>query len=288
MTNAELTTRLGTLVREERRLTQEVLDLIREAERRRLHLELGYSSAYEWLVKAFGYSRAAAHRRIQAARLLDAVPEAREKLGEGRLHLSTMAQVQSMARKVERDGGRPLANRAELVRKVEGKSAEEAQSILFAHFPEVKPREALRSVGAEESKLSVVLGQEAVSNLRRVKELLSHSYPDASFAEVIALLAREFVERKAPEKKPASGSRPVTSPRKLALWRARGGCEFRDERTGRACGSRYQVEVDHIRPKALGGTDTPENLRALCKQHNLFEAERKLGRDFMRRFRARP
>ena len=287
MTNTELLAKLGALVREERKITEDILALIREAESRRLYLELGYASAYEWLVKAYGYSRAAAHRRIQAARLVAAVPEAREKLAEGSLNLSTLAQVQSAVQRAERDCGKSLAVRAALVRRVEGKSAEETQRILLAEFPGVKPKESLRIVSAEEAKLSVTLDEETLANLRRVKELLSHAKPNATFAELIAHLARDYVERKAPEKKPASGSRRVTSPQKLALQKARGQCEFRDEKTGKVCGSRHQVEVDHILPQALGGTDAPENLRCLCKQHNLYEAERKLGKEFMNRFRLR-
>ncbi|MGZ3684264.1 MAG: HNH endonuclease [Bdellovibrionota bacterium] len=285
MTNAELVTKLDLLVRSERRITDEILQLIREADRRQLHLELGYPNLYDWLEKGFGYSRGAAARRIQAARLLEAVPEARAKLEEGALNLSTLAQVQSAVRKAERECGKSLPLREELVRKVEGKSTDDVRKILAAEFPEQKPRETLRVFSEEEARLTIVLGEDGVENLKRAKELLSHALPDASYADIVAYALKMLVDKKAPEKKSAADTRSV---KKQALRRAAGRCEFKNEKTDTICGSRHQVEVDHVVPKALGGTDDPANLRCLCKQHNLFEAERKLGKEFMGQFRMRP
>lgn len=47
---------------------------------------------------------------------------------------------------------------------------------------------------------------------------------------------------------------------------------------GKRCSSRYQLQIDHRKPLALGGTDSVENLRVLCRVHNNFEA-RRLGID---------
>ncbi len=46
---------------------------------------------------------------------------------------------------------------------------------------------------------------------------------------------------------------------------------------GNKCGSTHDVEIDHIKPLSLGGGDEIENLRVLCREHNLFEAKRLLG-----------
>ncbi|MBX9768948.1 MAG: HNH endonuclease, partial [Bdellovibrionales bacterium] len=45
------------------------------------------------------------------------------------------------------------------------------------------------------------------------------------------------------------------------------GCQFRDA-AGRVCGSKFFLEVDHIRPKYVGGGNERANLRMLCKSHN--------------------
>lgn len=285
MSNIELLSKLKLLVREERKITQEILGLIREADRRRLHLEEGYPNIYDWLERGFGYSRGAAARRIQAARLLEAVPEARAKLEKGSVNLSTLAQVQSAVRRAERDCGKPLPLREKLVREAEGKSTDEVRKILAAEFPAQRPKGVpLKRLSEEEARLTIVLGEEGVENLKRARELLSHALPNASYAEIVAYALKLLVDKRAPEKKSAADTRSV----KLQILRkAKGRCEFRSETSGKICGGRDQVEVDHILPKALGGSDDPSNLRCLCKQHNLLEAERRLGREFMQQYRMR-
>ena len=61
------------------------------------------------------------------------------------------------------------------------------------------------------------------------------------------------------------------------MQKAKASCEFVDHTTGRVCGSTYQVEIDHIKPKAMGGTDEASNLRCLCRRHNLHMSEKNLG-----------
>jgi 5-methylcytosine-specific restriction endonuclease McrA len=51
---------------------------------------------------------------------------------------------------------------------------------------------------------------------------------------------------------------------------------------GRRCAARKFLEFDHWNPVARGGEATVENVRLLCRAHNLYEAERALGAEFMR------
>lgn len=72
---------------------------------------------------------------------------------------------------------------------------------------------------------------------------------------------------------------------KKQIWRRDGGaCTYKHPLSGKICGSRSQIEIDHIRPRALGGGDEVNNLRCLCRTHNLLMAERSLGIDKIRRF----
>ncbi|WP_415061509.1 HNH endonuclease [Bdellovibrio sp.] len=61
--------------------------------------------------------------------------------------------------------------------------------------------------------------------------------------------------------------------RRELFIRADHRCQFKS-RNGKTCGSTYQLQIDHIFPKALGGVDHPQNLRVLCRSHNLLMAER--------------
>ena len=88
--------------------------------------------------------------------------------------------------------------------------------------------------------------------------------------------------------KASSARKPLApSVRNSVFRRAHGVCEFRDAATGLRCAARLNLEVDHITPLALGGSDAPENLRVLCRSHNLFEAARWFGAEKLNSFRRR-
>ena len=308
MTNAELVFELKTASSDERVLTKKIVELIAEALRRRIWVERAYSSAHRWLVGAFGYSDSSAGRRLDAARILADVPDVAEKLATGELTLSSLSMVQAAFHQEEKRTGEKLTADAkqEVVKKVENQSSAGAARAVAAEFPDVSraPKESLKPAGADGWTLTVGLSTEQKASLDRARELLSHSHPGATWAEIISHLAGEHAKRCDPlaraEKRavrtakalemPQSfsatedslsqmpGASPLTrTARDSVLARAGGACEFIGPKNGSRCGGRVRVEVDHVQPRALGGTDEPGNLRCLCAQHNRFEAERELG-----------
>ena len=70
----------------------------------------------------------------------------------------------------------------------------------------------------------------------------------------------------------ARRSRYIPAPVRREVWRRDGGCcSYVDPHSGRRCGSRFLLELDHIVPFALGGSAEPGNLRVLyCSAHNRF------------------
>ncbi len=71
-----------------------------------------------------------------------------------------------------------------------------------------------------------------------------------------------------------------TELRDEVLQRAQDRCEFVSDH-GTRCGERTRLEIDHIEPFAKGGATTADNLRCLCRTHNLRHAERSYGIAFM-------
>ena len=65
-----------------------------EIDARRLYLQRGCSSLFDYAVRELGYSDAAAGRRIGAVRLCADQPGARERLRDGSLTLSAAAELQ--------------------------------------------------------------------------------------------------------------------------------------------------------------------------------------------------
>ncbi len=69
----------------------------------------------------------------------------------------------------------------------------------------------------------------------------------------------------------ARRSRYIPAPVRRAVWRRdRGCCSYVDPHSGRRCGSRFLLELDHIVPFALGGSAEPRNLRLHCAAHHRF------------------
>lgn len=54
----------------------------------------------------------------------------------------------------------------------------------------------------------------------------------------------------------------------LVFKKAEHRCEYRSPLTGERCASSYFLDIDHIKPLALGGLNDQSNLRALCRSHN--------------------
>ena len=46
---------------------------------------------------------------------------------------------------------------------------------------------------------------------------------------------------------------------------------------GGVCGATFRVQLDHVRPLALGGSTTASNLRCACANHNAYAARLLLG-----------
>ena len=67
----------------------------------------------------------------------------------------------------------------------------------------------------------------------------------------------------------ARRSRYIPAPVRREVWRRDGGCcSYVDPHSGRRCGSRFLLELDHIVPFALGGSAEPGNLRVRCAAHH--------------------
>ncbi|MEE9271618.1 MAG: HNH endonuclease signature motif containing protein [Candidatus Krumholzibacteria bacterium] len=88
----------------------------------------------------------------------------------------------------------------------------------------------------------------------------------------------------APQRSEASGRRPIPAAIRDAVYARDGGrCRFKGT-SGRRCGSRNGLEIDHVLPVARGGRNEASNLRLLCSWHNRLEAERLMGPDIVSRF----
>ncbi len=210
LSNNQLVERMNRLVQTERKITHLVLSHIAEIENRRLFLEAGYSSMFEFLTKKFLYSESAAYRRLQAARLLKKVPEIVEKIEQGVLNLSQLSQVQSGIRQKEKEikksfGIKPtglISEAKQILNRIENKTQKESQVILAQEFDiSIKNKETERLQKDESLKLELVFNIEQKEILHQARSLLSNKNPSHNWVDLFVLLAkREVVKRVGKEK----------------------------------------------------------------------------------------
>jgi hypothetical protein len=270
-------------VRRSNEATHKVLVGIAACERERHFAVLGFGSIYDWLIKRHKFSESAAHRRVQASRLLPLVPE--EKFTRGEVNLTTLTQVATVVRKEEKRTGKKFstAQKRELVSKIERKTSAQTEQLLATEFPETQTgKDSLRTLSADESRLTTDLPTQTRAKLERLKQLLGTTNSAEVLDEAFtALLAK--LEIKETPRETAAKSVPKKL-RRYVIQKAQ-TCEYQDPVTGQRCNATHNLQVDHIIPKAQGGTNALNNLRYLCRQHNMHAAELVFGREHMNKFR---
>ena len=304
------------LVANEREILTQVLKHLDEIERRKLFSKLGYSSIYTYCQKELGYSEDAAYRRISAMYALRQIPSLEAKINSGSLTLSNIGVASQIIRAESKAEKRlPVERKLELFAAVEGKSKREAERAVFQMS--TVPKETLRPekirIIDEHVELRLTANRSLQGKITRVKAALSHSNPDLSMAEIFEKLCEQFLEkvdrkrgltpeaatvpatvaaakpakpttaaqRLVPAQKTNTATQPGRKPipaatRRAVFSKAGGKC--------RNCESTWRLEVDHIRPVALGGGNDIENLRILCRSCNQRSGIVKLGQDRMLKY----
>ena len=295
--NDALVRQLDNDVARERGMTIEVLHDLNEMEKRRLHLDLGYSSLFDYCTRKLKYSSSAAARRIQAARCIRRFPVVLKMLQAGELSLSTVASIASILNP---------QNCETILKRVEGASCRQVERIACEYRPPVAVRDRVRpvrvvtpGVGSEYRQFAQFLADdEFVALLEEVKALMSRDGHLPSMAEVLKTALREYRNRHSAiarqerrdeksgaasldsrrrERMGATTSRHIPDEVRDAVFlRDEGRCAF-VARDGTRCESRHGLQIDHIRPYAAGGTHEAANLRLLCAAHNRRAAELTFG-----------
>ncbi len=308
ISNDELLFRTENLVQTERKIMHLVLTHILEIMDRRLYAEVGFDSMYTMMTKKYGYPEPSALRRIDAAKLLRKVPEVAERLKAGTLNLSQAVLLQKCLESEAKKGELVSEIKTqEILEKLENCNSFESRQVLAKEFDlPLKVQEIVRPQKDESVRLEITFTKEQFDELKKARSLLSHIAHSGSLAEVISVLARKFNQSKLGksgqiknpcksqseassvstskprfgsatefiETIPASKKRPHISVHlKRKLYSEAQGCCQYENPDGSRCRSEFQLQIDHVTPVAWGGTNSPENLRLLCRTHNLLAAE---------------
>ncbi len=285
VSDEELSHSLLRLVRQERKLTSQILDYLKEVEDRKLFAKRGYPSLFSYCTEFLGYSESAAQRRISAMRLLREVPQLKEQVTSGELSLSNVSKAASFFKQEQKINEKTYGpqEKAEILRSLQGKTQKEAEVQLIKISP--KPFQNIdkeRVITEELTELRFTLPRGTADKLNRLRELK----PNLSTQELLDWMLSRSLRQIDPLEKPKRTNnrtrnsmpqrqcpppqrRHLSKVERHQVWKkAKASCQFKDHNSGRCCQSSKGLEIDHIRPLGLGGNDQIENLRLLCREHH--------------------
>lgn len=239
LTNKTLLADTKDLVGRETKLTTQILWHIKEIDKRRLYSDLRYASLWEYVTKELGYSEGSAHRRISAARALVEMPELEQKLNSGELNLTNLAMVLSSCQ------SETVEVKREILTQIENKTTTQVKQVLQAR------------AGIPAKKFKLELDEETYALLLKLKALRPQDKNVAKFAIQLAITAAERQRFK-----------KVARPKLTSTAEVKRKVFARDQHRCSNCKSHYALEIDHIKPKALGGGNEEANLRVLCHNCN--------------------
>ncbi|MGE0631120.1 MAG: HNH endonuclease [Pseudobdellovibrionaceae bacterium] len=295
LSNLQLTDALVQKSQTERNLTVEVIELLEEFESRKYYLELGFGSLMDFCIQELKYSESAAYRRISAMRTSRDVPEIKQALQEGTLNLVNVTQAQTLFKaEAKNNNAYTKEEKRTLLKSLENKSKREAEKIIAQESPLLALQEKVRPTGDNKTQITLTIDDVLMEKLATIKNLTSHKNPNPSYSDLIDMLA-DIALKKLDPQNPSLSQRKATPPVvsknlgyvsariKREVWKE-GVCSHTDPETGRKCGSKFQLEIDHVIPIAKGGTSNIENLRLVCRNHNLFYARKHFGNKKMDQF----
>lgn len=300
----------------EREQTGRVLEHLRELERRRLFVKLGYSSVYDYCTRALKYCPASAQLRIDAMRVTHELPEVKEALEAGSVSLSSVGVLQKFIRTEKSKNGNALSTeeKRKLFDQIQHQSKEETERTLAAISPHVVPEERIKTLTPETTEIRLVANQALMELISEMRAKLRHKgNSDAGMAEIFEYALKKALGHVVSDRRKAASSdevppmasvevQPITSPgevkftaRKRRPYIPRSTHRALDKKTGRQCtfvspitGLRCQathaLQIEHIQPFAFGGSDNIANLTLLCPAHNRLRAIQSLGEAKMKRY----
>ncbi|HXH29784.1 MAG TPA: HNH endonuclease signature motif containing protein [Bacteriovoracaceae bacterium] len=243
--------------RTEKSATVNLLKHLQEVSRRKLYVDYGHSTLPKYIVSELGYSENEAWTRIQAMRLLGTVPEIEDKIESGQISLSNASALQGFIR----DTG--IQNEPEKIAEAVKKAEDLTNRKLKDEFKPQAPKE---------KKITLNL------KLQEKIKKLQQSWGEMSEAEILEALIDEklkALELKIDDYKQRP-TRPVSSictrylpvsVKREIFERSKNQCEFKSK-DGTRCLERRNLQYDHVRPFALNGGRTVDNIRMLCFAHN--------------------
>lgn len=244
----------------------ELLDLLAAIESCAGFWSSGYTSLHVYCTDGLGLSDDIAYRLVRVARKCQEVPGLRTALAAQRFTLSKAGVIVGVLTR---------ENQAHWFALAETLTKRELEREVANENPESPGREHAREQGNGYVRLEFSIRTETHQLLQRSLELVAQKTGvSPSIADTLHFVLTKFVAKEDPVEKAdrnesnfGPGTKNLTKNRHIVRARDRGRCQF-GMPNGKICGERKWVDIHHIVPTSMGGSDEPENLITLCSAHH--------------------
>ncbi len=219
------------------------------------------------------------------------MPEVVDHIENGTIKLSQVSLLQQSFREVHAKTKTKVSAviKKELVADLIDKSVIESQVMVKQRLDiDVKQAPKVKHQKDESVRLEVTLSKSQWQKLQKMRELLSNSVPDGTWDKVLEYVSDKVIQQKdksrlitrAQKKNPYDyvvndGHKKhnrtydhAGNNQRAYLSKSTQRIVFNRDQCCKICGSKWQLNIDHIKPVWAGGTNDLSNLRILCGQHN--------------------
>lgn len=192
MTDGEVEAELGRLVRANTRTEALIVAHLAEVEARRLHLQAGFDSMFQYCLEQLKLGDFEAFLRINAARVAARYPVVLDLLERQEIHLTA---IRLLREHLTDD------NHRELLAEACGKSKRQVEALLANRFPRPDVPERLRRLPKLEPlspgryRLELTIDEELKEKLELARDLMSHANPRGDLSIVVKRAAKVLVEQ---------------------------------------------------------------------------------------------
>ena len=229
------------LVEIEQKYTRTILSKLAYIEKNKSYADLKYPSLHRYLIKELGYSEAEATLRVNVVRLMNRSETAKKDIESGKMSLVNAAEANKATSLIKDE-----KKQDEIIKKASQTTTRE-----FKHIVQKELKQQRREV--------LVLHEFRLKKLDKLREKYGK---DLSNYELLDLLLEK--ELKTPAKMQrdrkcqTKNSRSIPKSVKTQIY------------TGKCanCGTRSNLEYDHVLKFSHGGTNDVSNIQILCRSCN--------------------
>ncbi len=204
LTDDELLTQVKKSAANERLASAQLVQDLAEVDRRFLFAKFGFDSLFRFCVVKLKMSDAQAARRVNAARLLQSIPQLKVQIETGEVAVTAASQLHSYCKREAR-AGNPVSSQKknDLLEQIKSKSTRDVEKILAAKssLPASLPKDREKTLTQEFTELRLIADCETMANVKRLREIWSHDAGSASLTELFKKMAKICVETFDPDKK---------------------------------------------------------------------------------------